>query len=251
MRLNFWWMGPYRAPREPEPPPVDAMRTILFVAGGIAVALLIVAMVVAVADGGRSVSGATSDAPAKPIPTPSVAGTEPVTGTETPAVVAPASHVAPLPPPNQTMPLDEPLAFDAETSPCFGNCDSHTTHIGLDGAVTVTRDYAPCPVAPDFRVDAAERAALAREARALHLHQEYTSYVYMTDVQRLVVRVEAGTREWTAEYLPPRGPDYGVKLGPAETSAVAAIAAFHDHVERAAGTARSLNGCNAKQANRR
>lgn len=58
------------------------------------------------------------------------------------------------------------------------------------------------------------RNVLASEARALHLHQEVTSYVYMTDVQRLVVRVEAGTREWTAEYLPPGGSDYGLKLGP-------------------------------------
>lgn len=239
MRFNFGGMDPYRAPREPEPPPVDAMRTILFVAGGIAALLVIGAIVVAIADG-RRVSAA-SEAPAKPIPTPSVIETETAAG-----VVAPPPNVVRPPPPNQIMPLDEPLAFEAETSPCFGTCESHTTRIGVDGSVTVKRHYTPCAVASDFRVDAAERAALASEARALHLHQEFTSYVYMTDVQRLVVRVEAGTQEWTAEYLPPGGPDYGVKLGSAETSAVAAIAAFHDHVERAAGTARWLSGCRVK-----
>jgi len=83
----------------------------LFVAGGIAALLLIAAIVVAVADGGRRVSAAASEATAKPIPTPSVAETDA-------AVVA----VRPLPPPDPIMPLDEPLALEAETSPCFGTC---------------------------------------------------------------------------------------------------------------------------------
>ena len=240
-------MNPYRAPREPEPPPVDAMRTVLFVAGGIAALLVIAAVVVSIIDGSRH-RILTAGAAPNPVPTPTVADTQTETEEVTAAPVAPGSNSAQLPPPappKDTVSSDAPLAFEAETTPCFGNCDSHTTTIAADGNVTVLHGYSPCRVAPGFRVSAAERAALTSEARALHLDKEFTNYVYMTDVQRLVVRIKSGLKEWEVDYLPGSNP-YARSLPAADQRAVAAAAAFYDHIERAAATARWLSACGGK-----